>query len=111
MDRANKAHTSRAFCFQLKEEEAIKLKNDVSKLAKSKEIAENRIHFLETERAEVSMDRDKIKQAMITINRDLDDMKKQNDMDKRTLDQIGREKDILNKTLTREQGECQSFFH
>ena len=96
-------------CFQVKEEETVKLKGDVSKLSKSKEIAENRIHFLESERAELSMDRDKIKQVMVTINRDLDDVKKQNDVDKRNLEQMGREKDIINKSLIREQGKYDFF--
>lgn len=81
-----------------------RLKNEVAKYSKSKEIVEARIKQVEEEKVEINLDREKLRQMIANMSREIDLMKRQTDNDKRSVEHLTREKEIMNKNIVRQQG-------
>lgn len=80
------------------------MKNEVAKYSKSKEIVEARIKQVEEEKVEINLDREKLRQMIANMSREIDLMKRQTDNDKRSVEHLTREKEIMNKNIVRQQG-------
>ncbi|KAK9712724.1 CutC family [Popillia japonica] len=126
-DRLKKDFMKRANEIRFKEEEIARLKNEVAKYSKSKEIVEARIKQVEEEKTEMAkyskskeivearikqveeektemnIDREKLRQMIGNMSREIDLMKRQTDNDRRSLEHLTREKDIMNKNMVRQQ--------
>lgn len=76
----------------------------MAKYSKSKEIVEARIKQVEEEKTEMNIDREKLRQMIGNMSREIDLMKRQTDNDRRSLEHLTREKDIMNKNMVRQQG-------
>ncbi|KAI4460742.1 cilia and flagella-associated protein 58-related [Holotrichia oblita] len=102
-DRLKKDFMKRANEIRFKEEEIARLKNEVAKYSKSKEIVEARIKQIEDEKSDINVDREKLRQMIGNMSREIDLMKRQTDNDKRSLEHLTREKEIMNKNMVRQQ--------
>lgn len=80
------------------------MKNDVAKYSKSKEIVEARIKQVEEEKVDINTEREKLRQMIANMTREIDLMKRQADNDRRSLEHLTREKEIMNKNIVRQQG-------
>lgn len=76
----------------------------MAKYSKSKEIVEARIKQIEDEKTDINVDREKLRQMIGNMSREIDLMKRQTDNDKRSLEHLTREKEIMNKNMVRQQG-------
>ncbi|XP_045475100.1 cilia- and flagella-associated protein 58-like [Harmonia axyridis] len=83
------------------------LRNDVTKLTKMKDLYDKKLLAMDSDKNDVIQERNKLRQRLIIIEKEVDDMKKQADSEKRAMDSIAREKDIMNKSIMRQQGLAQ----
>lgn len=87
-----------------------RLKNDVAKYSKSKEILEARIKQIEEEKVDINADREKLRQMIANMGREIDLMKRTTDSDRRNLEHFQREKEIMNKNIVRQQGKVINYY-
>lgn len=80
------------------------MRTEINKFSAIRESYDKRFTKLETEKNTIVIDRDKIRQLYVNIQKEIDQFKKQSDLDKRTIDGMNREKDILNKNILKQQG-------
>lgn len=73
------------------------------KLSKTKDSTDKRILTLNSEKDELQLDRNNIRQRIAILEKEIDDYKRFADEDKRILDTVTKEKDVLNKTIQRQQ--------
>ncbi|XP_044753434.1 cilia- and flagella-associated protein 58-like [Coccinella septempunctata] len=83
------------------------LRNDVTKLTKMKDLYDKKLLAMDSDKNDVVQDRNKLRQRLVIIEKEVDDMKKQADAEKRAMDSIAREKEIMNKSIMRQQGVAQ----
>lgn len=88
---------------QTREDENNHLRNDIMKLSKTKDSTDKRILTLNSEKDELQLDRNNIRQRIAILEKEIDDYKRFADEDKRILDTVTKEKDVLNKTIQRQQ--------
>lgn len=81
----------------------IRVKNDVSKIMKMRDLLEKKILALTQEKDEVINDRMSLRHRIAQFERQIDEFKKYMDEDKRAMEGLVKEKDVLNKTLQRQQ--------
>lgn len=73
------------------------------KLSKTKDSTDKRILVLNSEKDELQLDRNNMRQRIAILEKEIDDYKRFADEDKRILDTVNKEKDVLNKTIQRQQ--------
>lgn len=88
----------------MKEDEAVKMRNEISKFNKIRDNYDKKLSKCELDRYNIIEDRDKLRQMYCNMEKEVEQYKKQSDLDKRTMDGMNREKDILNKNILRHQG-------
>lgn len=82
----------------------MKLKLENSKLMKVRVVLEKKIRVIQHDEDEIIADRNNLRVRLMTMERQIEDIKKFYDEDKRTIETLTKEKDILNKALIRQQG-------
>lgn len=85
-------------------EEAQRLRNDIAKVSKMREVLEKKLKNLESEKCVVILERDKLRQMVSSVETEIQQIKKVADNDKRTLEGLQREKEIMSKSILRHQG-------
>ncbi|KAJ0170912.1 hypothetical protein K1T71_013684 [Dendrolimus kikuchii] len=83
-----------------------KLRNEVTKLTKQAVQQTKKYQLLEQNKANVESERDRLRQQVSVMERDLMLGKKQAESDKRDIENLNREKDILNKTMQKLQNDA-----
>lgn len=73
------------------------------KISKTKDSTDKRILILNSEKDELQLDRNNMRQRIAILEKEIDDYKRFADEDKRILDTVNKEKDVLNKTIQRQQ--------
>ncbi|KAF2901963.1 hypothetical protein ILUMI_04223 [Ignelater luminosus] len=86
-----------------KDDEAVRMRAEINKFSTIRESYDKKFTKLEAEKSTVVMDRDKIRQLYVNMEKEIEQFKKQSDLDKRTIDGMNREKDILNKNILKQQ--------
>nr|CAD7586443.1 unnamed protein product [Timema genevievae] len=82
-----------------KEDEVTKLRYEANKTANMREHYLKRLRKSENRRSNLEQEKDKLLTKMSTLERELDIMKKQADLDRRAYDNLLREKDILTRNV------------
>nr|CAD7431679.1 unnamed protein product [Timema monikensis] len=90
-----------------KEDELTKLRNEANKTANMREHYLKRLRKSENRRSDLEQDKEKLLTKMSTLERELDIMKKQADLDRRAYDNLLREKDILTRNVCKAEGAAQ----
>lgn len=85
-------------------EEAQRLRNDIAKCTKMREVLEKRVKTLETEKSMLTMELDKVRQMTASMETEVQQSKKAADLDKRQIEGLTREKEIMSKSILRHQG-------
>ncbi|CAB3222985.1 unnamed protein product [Arctia plantaginis] len=88
-----------------------KQRNEIVKLTKQAVQQTKRYQLLEGNKANIENDRDRLRQQVSVMERDLQLGKKQAENDKRDIENLNREKDILNKNLQKIQNEALENLH
>ncbi|VEN52638.1 unnamed protein product [Callosobruchus maculatus] len=101
LDKAKKLVQEKMLDAKSLAEESIRLKLDVSKLTKVRELLEKKILAMNSERDEINSDRSKMRQRIYMMEKELDDFKKYIDEDKRHIEGLMKEKDTLTKNVQR----------
>nr|CAH7768036.1 unnamed protein product [Callosobruchus chinensis] len=101
LDKAKKLVQEKMLDAKSLAEESIRLKLDVSKLTKVRELLEKKILAMNTERDEINSDRSKLRQRIFMLEKEMDDFKKYIDEDKRHIEGLVKEKDTLTKNAQR----------
>jgi len=86
-----------------KEEEVHGMKVEISRLNKAREAIQRRLQQAEEGKADVESQRDTLKIQIVGLEREVDVLKKQAEMDKKAADELTRERDLLNKNNTKQQ--------
>ncbi|XP_030757675.1 cilia- and flagella-associated protein 58-like [Sitophilus oryzae] len=102
-DKLKKLYQSKMVDIKAGEEEVMRLKNDVSKIAKLKDALEKRLIVVNQEKDESLMDKNSMRQRIALLEHEIDDYKRFAMEDKRIIETINKEKDVLNKTILRQQ--------
>lgn len=84
-------------------EELVKLKTELAKTTKVRDLLEKRVTAFQYEKEELIIERGNLRHRMGMIERELDDFKKFLTDDKRQIDLMTKEKDMLNKNIQRQQ--------
>ncbi|CAH2007025.1 unnamed protein product [Acanthoscelides obtectus] len=103
LDKSKKVIQDKMLDAKIIGEEAIRLKLDVSKLSKTRELLEKKILAMNTEKDELNSDRTKLRQRIYMLEKEMDDFKKYIDEDKRHIEGMMKEKDVLTKSVQRMQ--------
>ncbi|CAG9771320.1 unnamed protein product [Ceutorhynchus assimilis] len=85
------------------EEENTRLKTDLAKLIKAKELADKRIVMLNGDKDEINIDRHYMRQRIAVLEKEVDDYKRFMEEDRRALEAASKDKEGLNKTIQRHQ--------
>ncbi|CAG2063637.1 unnamed protein product, partial [Timema podura] len=88
-----------------KEDEVTKLRYEANKTANMREHYLKRLRKSENRRSNLEQDKEKLLTKMSTLERELDIMKKQADLDRRAYDNLLREKDILTRNVCKAEGQ------
>ncbi|KAL3268053.1 hypothetical protein HHI36_007182 [Cryptolaemus montrouzieri] len=80
------------------------LRNDIAKLTKMKDLYDKKLLAMDSDKNDLVQERNKIRQRLMLLEKEIDDMKKQADIEKRAMDAFAREKEIMNKSIMRHQG-------
>nr|CAD7570675.1 unnamed protein product [Timema californicum] len=88
-----------------KEDELTKLRNEANKTANMREHYLKRLRKSENRHSILEQDKQKLLTKMSTLERELDVMKKQADLDRRAYDNLLREKDILTRNVCKAEGQ------
>lgn len=72
-----------------------------------KDLYDKKMQAMDSDKNDVIQERNKLRQRLVIIEKEVDDMKKQADAEKRAMDSIAREKEIMNKSIMRQQGDLQ----
>merc|ERR1712136_312394 len=91
-ENQNKAAELRA-----REDEIGQMKQDTTRLSKTREAIQRRLQLVEESKSEVEAQKETLRGQISGLERELEVMKKQAEMDKKTMDELVRERDILNK--------------
>jgi len=91
-ENQNKAAELRA-----REDEIGQMKQDTTRLTKTREAIQRRLQLVEESKSEVEGQKETLRGQISGLERELEVMKKQAEMDKKTMDELVRERDILNK--------------
>ncbi|XP_055619177.1 cilia- and flagella-associated protein 58 [Toxorhynchites rutilus septentrionalis] len=86
---------------KLKEDENNKFRLENAKLAKSKELLQKRILAVETAKSALDLEVSKLKNIIVTFEKERDATKKAFDMSKKQMDAIMRERDLARKDLAK----------
>merc|ERR1712096_267825 len=76
---------------------------EISRLNKAREAIQRRLQQAEEGKADVESQRDTLKIQIVGLEREVDVLKKQAEMDKKAADELTRERDLLNKNNTKQQ--------
>lgn len=104
LDKTRKQFAKVTTEYKIKEEELVKVKTDLDRICKSREICDKRIVFLEEGREKLKGDNDKVRQLVMQMENEVDDAKKKAEEFKRNLEKLTRDKDIMTKNMLRQQG-------
>lgn len=88
-----------------------KLRNDMAKLNKQYLNSMKKYQLLEHAKADVESDRERLRQVVSVMEREITLGKKQAESDKREIENLHREKDILNKSMQKIQTEAMENLH
>ncbi|XP_051837323.1 cilia- and flagella-associated protein 58 isoform X1 [Antechinus flavipes] len=82
-----------------KEEEIHQMRLDIARLNKMREVIHKKLHQAEDQKAEVEQTKEILKNQICGLEKELEIIKKQGELDKKAMDELLRERDILNKNL------------
>ncbi|XP_076265822.1 cilia- and flagella-associated protein 58-like [Rhynchophorus ferrugineus] len=103
IDKGKKQFQEKLIDIKASEDEVLRLKNDISKVMKLKDILEKKVLSSNQEKDELTMEKANMRQRIAILEREIDDYKRFADEDKRAIDTVNKEKDILNKNIQRQQ--------
>ncbi|NWX27226.1 CFA58 protein, partial [Notiomystis cincta] len=88
---------------QLKEveDEAAQMRLEISKLSKTRDVLQNKLHTAEEQKIDAEHEKNMLKNQIIRLEKELETAKKQAEIDKRTTDGLVRERDMLNQNLVK----------
>ncbi|XP_066549586.1 cilia- and flagella-associated protein 58 [Amia ocellicauda] len=89
----------RATDLKMKEDEINLMRQENSKLTKSREVTQKKLRQTEDQKVEVEKERDMLKNQIAGLEREMESSKKQTEIDKKAIDELVRERDILNKNM------------
>ncbi|MBN3297199.1 CFA58 protein, partial [Amia calva] len=89
----------RATDIKMKEDEINLMRQENSKLTKSREVTQKKLRQTEDQKVEVEKERDMLKNQIAGLEREMESSKKQTEIDKKAIDELVRERDILNKNM------------
>ncbi|XP_061228374.1 cilia- and flagella-associated protein 58 [Neopsephotus bourkii] len=84
-----------------RDEEVAQMHLEISKLNKTREILQNKLHAAEEQKTDLSHERNNLKNQISELEKELETAKKQADIDKKAVEDLMREKRILNKNLAK----------
>nr|CAB3228189.1 coiled-coil domain-containing protein 147 [Phallusia mammillata] len=91
-DNQNKAAELKA-----REDEINQMRQETTRLTKLRETIQRRLQLVEESKADVEGQKETLRGQISGLERELDAMKKQAEVDRKTMDELVRERDILNK--------------
>ncbi|NWV05628.1 CFA58 protein, partial [Ptilonorhynchus violaceus] len=82
-----------------REDEAVQMRLEISKLSKMREVIQNKLRAAEEQKVDAEHEKSMLKNQIIKLEKELDTAKKQAEIDKRATDGLVRERDMLNQNL------------
>ncbi|XP_044264662.1 cilia- and flagella-associated protein 58-like [Tribolium madens] len=101
LEQLQKSYNKKLTDIKTFEDDLAHLRADFAKVTKQKEIFEKRMYLLEGEKTEMVADRNQLRQRIAIFEKEIDDLKRQNENTKRVNENITREKDIISKSVAR----------
>jgi chromosome segregation ATPase len=92
---------------KFKEEEILKIREEIKNVNKVKEALTRKIKVLEDQKMEAEAARDSLKNINLNYERDIEALKRQEELDKKALEDLIRERDILNRNLVKASNNTQ----
>ncbi|XP_066253136.1 cilia- and flagella-associated protein 58-like [Euwallacea similis] len=103
VDKSKKMLQEKLADIKTQGDENNRLKNDLVKVTKAKEIAEKRILLINSQKNEIETDKATMAQRIEVLEKQIHDHKRVADENKRIIETINKEKDVLNKTIQQQQ--------
>ncbi|XP_053619335.1 cilia- and flagella-associated protein 58-like isoform X1 [Plodia interpunctella] len=110
-DKTKQALTNTSRELRNMTDEGTRLRNELTKMRKDAVQQTKRYQLLEKNKAAVESDRDRLRQQVSVMEREIMLSKKAAEADRRDIENLNREKDILNKTLQKIQNEALENLH
>ncbi|XP_031349556.1 cilia- and flagella-associated protein 58-like [Photinus pyralis] len=88
---------------KLKDDQAVKMRSEINKFVTIREQYDKKIVKLECDKRAAWDERDALRQIQISTQKEIQQYKRQSDVDKRTMDSMVKEKDLLNKNILKHQ--------
>ncbi|XP_007901821.1 cilia- and flagella-associated protein 58 [Callorhinchus milii] len=92
-------NTQKMIELKTREDEVSHMRQEITKLNKVKEVMHRKMHVLEDHKTDLENQRETLKNLTSGLDRELEAVKKQADIDKKAIDELVRERDILNKNV------------
>lgn len=90
---------------KLKEEEINTLRQENMKLTKLRETIQRKLRGVEDHKSEIECDKETLKSTIIGLERELEVMKKNAEIDRKKIDELSREKELLNKKMLKTEAD------
>ncbi|KFR00894.1 Coiled-coil domain-containing protein 147, partial [Opisthocomus hoazin] len=82
-----------------RDDEVTQMRLEISKLNKARDVLQNKLHVTEEQKVDACHERNTLKNQISGLERELEAVKKQAEIDKKAIDELVRERDMLNKNL------------
>ncbi|XP_062457935.1 cilia- and flagella-associated protein 58 isoform X2 [Pezoporus occidentalis] len=90
-----------------RDEEVAQMRLEISKLNKTREILQNKLHSAEEQKTDAAHERNILKNQISGLEKELEAAKKQADIDKKAIEELGRERHMLSKNLVKATSDAQ----
>ncbi|XP_064383730.1 cilia- and flagella-associated protein 58-like [Halichondria panicea] len=96
---------------KIKEEEVTGLKGEITRLSRLREKVARNLRSMEEQKMEVEGHREKLKQEIASMEREMEAQQKKAELDKKAFDDLVRERDILTKGMRKAEGTSEKMDH